>query len=259
MSEPGTVETVSSSTETDHYVESAEMYDILSEGHWQARRDSVTGVLRRARLGPDDWIVDVGSGTGPSVAVIAEALPSNPILAIEPSASMRVGLMTRLLSTPGLRQRVSIRAATYGDALLPDTVGIFTVCGCIGYFDADERAFLWKDIARRLAPSGMALVDVMPLSAPIEVEEYKIASASVGSNRYDIFLRGRPVDHEVIHWSMRFEEFDGSRLLRRFAIERDWRAFGLDLLLKEAAREGLSAKILDDSPVPTAIFTKSSA
>ena len=69
----------------DAYTQSAEWYDILSAQHWRARNDSMLQTLRAAR--PDaQLVIDVGSGTGVALPLIAQAYPQADIHAIEPSA-----------------------------------------------------------------------------------------------------------------------------------------------------------------------------
>jgi len=63
---------------------------------------------------------------------------------------------------------------------------------------------------------------------------------------------------ERIRWTMRFEAFDGPDRLRYFEIDHYWRqTLALDHLRDEALAEGLTATIVDDSPVPAAVFSRS--
>ncbi|SHI25608.1 methyltransferase [Pollutimonas bauzanensis] len=248
MSEPLTVS-------SDNYIQAAEMYDILSEQHWQSRQRSLRNALIAAR--PDAKLVlDVGSGTGMALKFITEALPGAHIHAIEPSASMRVGLMTRVLADAQLRRQVTVHPTDIAQAVLPADIDVALVCGCVGFFDDATRRALWPRLAAALAPAGVVLVDVMPLDATRHLPESRVASVDVGQHRFDIWLSGHPVDDglELIRWRMRFEQLDGDTAVRSFSIERDWRAFSLDTLLAEAAEAGFQAQPLADSPVPAALL-----
>lgn len=239
--------------EPDHYIQSAEMYDMLSEPHWAARRSSVKAAL--AGLSDTRGIVlDVGAGTGRCVQVIAEAMPEARIHAVEPSASMRVGLMTRILLDPDLRRRVTVFSESFQQSLLTEKIAAAVICGCIGYFDADERAELWRKVAYQLEPGGFVLADVMSIDRPQHIAEMRIASVDVGEQRYDTWLQGRPGSDDIIHWTMRFDVLHVDTVVRTFSIEREWRAFGLDQLIDEAAAAGFIAERLPDSPVPAAVF-----
>ncbi|NHF68384.1 class I SAM-dependent methyltransferase [Xanthomonas hortorum] len=239
----------------DYYTQSAEWYDILSEQHWKARHASVSAALRAAC--PDARVVlDIGTGTGMALKLIADALPLADIHAIEPSASMRIGLMARILADAQLRSRVTVHPADIAQARLPAGIDVALACGCIGFFDPPTRRALWPRLAAALAPAGVVLVDVMPLDRPQSIPESQVADVQVGRHRYQIWLSGQPAgaDPELIRWRTRFGQSDGATQLRSFAIEREWRAFGLDTVVDEAAAAGFTAERLTDSPVPAVLL-----
>jgi len=238
--------------EEDHYVQSAELYDLLSEPHWRARQASFGAVL--ARMGDARVVLDIGTGTGPYLAQLADALPLAHIHAVEPSASMRAGLMPRILADANLRQRVTVHPVGIDHASIPASIDFAMVCGCIGYLNEDERARLWLRLADRLASGGAVLADVMSVDRPQAFDERRVVSTVVGTHRYDVWLSGAPADANVIRWRMRFEQWDGDRPVRRFQVERNWHAFGLPQLTEEAARAGFRSQPIDASPVPAAML-----
>lgn len=241
------------SSETDHYVQSAEMYELLSEPHWMARRDSVRAALRSLEQVRGN-VLDIGAGTGSCVQLIADTLPHASIFAVEPSASMRIGLMTRILLVPDLRRRVTVCAEPFQRAHLPERLDAVVACGCIGYFDREERAELWRRLAARLKPLGGVFTDVMALDRPQMFPETRIASAEVGAYRYDAWLKGYPGDGDLMRWQMRFDVRIGEETIRQFSIEREWHAFGIDQLIAEAAAAGFQGAPLADSPVPAVLL-----
>lgn len=239
--------------EIDYYAQSAEMYDVLSEAHWASRRDSVRNALQR--LGVSNGIIlDIGAGTGSCVQLIGETLPDVEIYAIEPSTSMRIGLMTRLLMLPDLRRRTTVCAQAFQSAILPKQFAAVVACGCIGYFDREERRDLWQRLAKGLGKGGTVLSDVMTLEQPRPFAEARVASSMVGKLRYDIWLSGTPLKDDLMQWHMRFEVHDGTEIVRSFSIEREWHAFSLEQLVQEATEFGFRAEKLVESAVPAAIL-----
>jgi len=242
-------------TSQDPYTESAEWYDILSELHWRTRRSYVHDALHAAC--PDaKRVLDIGSGTGLALAIMAGLYPQAEIHAVEPSACMRIGLMTRILADAQLRKQVTVHPVDIAQATLPAEIDVALVCGCVGFFDDSTRRELWPRLAKALTPAGVVLVDVMPLDKPQTIPESQVASAEVGQHRYDIWLSGQPIenDSESIRWHMRFVQSDGTQPIRNFTIERNWRAFGLQKILDEAGAAGFRAEPLTNSPVPAALL-----
>jgi len=239
----------------DHYTQSAEWYDILSEQHWSTRHASVRNALRMGCLSANR-VLDIGAGTGQALTVIAELYPQAEIHAIEPSASMRIGLMARILADAQLRKQVTVHPVDIAQATLPTDIDVVLVCGCVGFFDEATRQALWPRLAKSLTPAGAVLVDVMPLDKPQSIPESQVASVQVGQHRYDIRLSGQPIenDSESIRWHMRFVQSDGTQPIRNFTIERNWRAFGLQKVLDEAGAAGFRAEPLTNSPVPAALL-----
>lgn len=238
---------------TDYYVQSAEFYDLLSEPHWASRRESVLAALSPLADTAIE-VLDIGAGTGCCVQLIAQALPKARIYAVEPSASMRIGLITRVLLDPDLRARVTICAEALQQASIPESLDLAVVCGCIGYFDREERAELWRRLAVSLKPQGAVLADVMPPDRPQDSPATRISSAEVGRDRYDIWLEGHPGRGDIMDWQMRFEVWRGDQIVRQFSTQREWHTFGIDQLMAEATELGFQATRLEDSPVPAAML-----
>lgn len=240
----------------DHYALSAEWYDILSERHWKTRHASVLNALRTAF--PDaKRVLDIGSGTGMALKTITEAFPQANIHAIEPSATMRVGLMTRVLANAKLRGQVTVHPTDVNQATLPENIDVALACGCVGFLDKTGWRELCFRLAAALSPAGVVLVDVMPLDKSRQIPESQVASTTVGEHCHNIWLSGQPVEGkpELIRWHMRFRQVDGDgRQIRDFSIERDWRVCGLQKVLEEAAEAGFKAEPLADSPVPAALM-----
>ena len=237
----------------DYYIQSAEMYDILSDSHWNLREPSFVDTIKLINISEGNWI-NVGAGTGQELSIIAKTLPDVHLFAIEPSPSMRIGLMTRLMMLPEIQDRVTVIADSFQNATLPDSFSVATICGCIGYFDAQDRAKLWHRLANGLCDGGVVLADTMRVEQPQHVEEMKIASKTIGNLVYEIFLQGEHLNKETIRWDMRFKVIQDHHVLREFNIQRDWYAFGIQQVIDEASKEGFIPQIVNSSTVPMVIL-----
>jgi len=235
--------------ETDHYIQSAEVYDILSAPHWQARRDSVRSVLQGIQ-DRSEAILDVGAGTGTALRIIADAVPDAKIHALEPSASMRVGLMTKVLLDEELKRRVTIEACSIQEASLPDKLSAALVCGCVGYLDRDERLAMWQTLANRIVPEGLVLADVMMLDRPQAVASTRIAAVNIGSLQYEMWVSGTPGKDDIMLWDMGCRVLRNEQVMRSFHVVREWHTFGIDQLMEEAATAGFRGEVVKGSPVP---------
>ncbi|HTF66363.1 MAG TPA: hypothetical protein VK638_27135 [Edaphobacter sp.] len=239
--------------ETDHYIQSAEVYDILSAPHWQARRESVRSALRAVQH-LAGTILDVGAGTGTGLRIIADAVPNAMILALEPSASMRVGLMTKVLLDDELRRRVTVEACSIQEAMLPKELSAALVCGCIGYLDRGERLEMWQTLADRIVPEGLVLADVMMLDRPQAVTSTRVAGVDVGDLQYEMWVSGTPGDDDIMLWDMGCRILRHEQVLRSFHVVREWHTFGIGQLMEEAATVGFRGEVIKDSPVPAVIL-----
>jgi SAM-dependent methyltransferase len=239
--------------EADHYVQSAEVYDILSAQHWQSREESVRSILKSLKT-PSGIIADIGSGTGNGIRLIAETLPEAKIYAIEPSASMRVGLMTKILLDPDLCRRVTVSATSAEELKFPATISAALVCGCIGYLDKEDRFALWNKLAECLSLDGIILADVMQIDRPQTVPPIKAATTDVGDDRYEIWVSGAPGESDLMLWDMRCDVLRKDEIIRSFHVSREWHTFGIEHLIDEAAQCGFCAELVTGSPVPAAIL-----
>jgi len=241
--------------EVDHYVQSAAVYDILSGPHWSSRRESVRAALQPVR-DHRGIVLDVGAGSGSALRLIADTIPNCSILALEPSASMRVGLMTKILLDEDLRRRVTVEDRPIQETSLPDSLSAALVCGCIGYLDQPERLKMWQRLASRLEPNGLILTDVMMLDRPQVVPETKVASVEIGQHTYEMWVSGNPGEGDLMHWNMGGRIRDKGEVIRSFNVVREWHTFGIGQLLEEVRAAGLNGEPIKDSPVPAAVLSR---
>ncbi|HGN0250542.1 TPA: methyltransferase domain-containing protein [Proteus mirabilis] len=237
----------------DFYTQSAEMYDILSEQHWKTRENTFIESLYLMGINRGNWL-NIGAGTGQELAILAQTFPNIHILAIEPSASMRIGLMTRLMMLPKIQHQVTVIADTFQNAILPKSFSAAIICGCIGYFDQNDRRLLWNKLANGLEEKGAILVDTMPFNTPCNISKIQLNSKKIGRHIYEIYLSGKPINEETIRWNMNFKIIEDDKVIRSFNIERDWYTFGIEQVIKEASREGLVHENINSSTVPMTIL-----
>ncbi len=204
------------------YGVSAQYYDIAAEATW---RDKTSSQLKRslegfAPIGSDDrtWFLDVGAGTGLSTVAIVSALPWARVLAVEPDAAMRAGLMTRVVSTPVLRRQVSILPSGLFEAELPMRFGGMAMVGVVHHFSPADRERLWSLLAQRLMPGGRAVIEVqIPHNTSVPPTPY--TAASLGDVDYDGWFRADPTGPETQRWQVLYRATRAGRVLdERLAI-----------------------------------------
>ncbi|MCU0758030.1 MAG: class I SAM-dependent methyltransferase [Steroidobacteraceae bacterium] len=223
------------------YAVTAQFYDPMAA----AQHDRVDRQIRSALEGlapMGDPIVDIGAGTGLTVQVIAGALPDAEILAVEPDPSMRSALMTRVWADPGLRRRVSILPMSIFAAPLPSTIAAAVASASAVHFSPDERRRLWGLLARRLAPTGCILVEVLcPTS--LDIPEIRFATVRVGRIDYQGWSAATRIDDRRQKWRMTYvAAIDDTEIDRQITEFECWVASPAEII-EEAAASGLRGAI----------------
>ncbi len=198
------------------YGVSAQYYDIAAEAMW---RDKTSRLLMRslegfAPTGSDDrtWFLDVGAGTGLSTAAIVSALPWARVLAVEPDAAMRAGLMTRVVSTPILRRQVSILPSGLFEADLPMRFGGMAMVGVVHHFSPADRERLWSLLEQRLMSGGRAVIEVqIPDNTSVPRTPY--TAASLGDVDYDGWFQADPTGPATQRWQVLYRATRAGRML----------------------------------------------
>lgn len=221
-------------TTGDLYGAAAEFYDLLAAPTW-AR---LGPLLRRALDGVDPAhgpLLDVGAGTGLATEVAAEAVPGVRVLAVEPSAGMRIALSTRLACRPALAARVTVTAGTLHDVRLPGRLCAAVALGVVGHLAPAERASLWRLLSERLAPGAPAVVDVLDRTAPPTRAPLRLATRRVGDLDYESWSEGADDG-----WTLTYRVRDGETVVREHAVPLPWCGIGIAALAEEAAAAGLA-------------------
>ncbi|QOV33349.1 class I SAM-dependent methyltransferase [Streptomyces ferrugineus] len=217
----------------DLYGGAAEFYDLLAGPAWTR----LGPLLRRALVGVDPAdgpLLDLGAGTGLSTEAAADAVPGARLIAVEPSAGMRIALATRLACRPGLAERVTVTAGTLTDVPLPDRLCAAVVLGVVGHLAPGERAALWRSLAERLAPGAPAVVDVLDRTAPPTRAPLRLTTRRVGDLEYESWSEGADDG-----WTLTYRVRDGETVVREHAVPLPWSGIGIEALAGEAAAAGL--------------------
>lgn len=223
----------------DPYAESGEFIDVLSQEYWVALRVPVAEALHQAR--PDQGpIVDIGAGTGLGTAVIAAAVPDAKIIAVEPSAALRPALMARVMTVPGLRERVTILPASVSEAALPARLGGAVALNMLGHLDPAERTGLWRLLAERLVPGAKAVVGLQPPERPERVPPGDATRTRVGERYYEGWGEAVPKDEQRVVWRMTWRVVEDDRVVDERTAESDWWTVSQAAVLAELAAAGLA-------------------
>lgn len=222
------------------YAGSAAFYDAIAAAAHATVDAQIAEELCSIDL-PRAPVVDIGAGTGLSTQVIASALATVSIFAVEPDPAMRAALMTRVWSQPALRHRVSILPMGLFDAPLPQRVSAFVASASLVHFSPRDRHRLWALIARHLATGGCALLEIQCPEAR-DVAETVIATTRVGEVRYTALAAAEALDSARQRWRVDYRaSLEGAEIDRHSCEYVCWVA-SAEEVLAEAAGYGLEGR-----------------
>ncbi len=219
--------------DVDPYAQSAEFYEVMALPHWAMKRDVLVSALSAAGEITEP-VVDIGSGTGLSTMAIAETVPRVAIHAVEPSAAMRAVLMSRVLASPDVTDRVTLHSEAVEKFSLPDRIGAAVLLGVIGFLDNQARQRFWENLRPRLTPKAPVVVEVMALDQPMAIPELVIAQQQVGNRHNEVHISGQPAGSDAELWTMRYVVREGDDVVREFTANYTWHTVGLAELAREA-------------------------
>lgn len=218
----------------------ADIYDATALSYWPPLRDGLRRLL--ATPPPNSaTVVDVGAGTGLATVVLAKSSPDSEVIAIEPSASLRVGLLARVVDDPDLRRRVTVLPTDWVSAAGSLTSGLarLTAINMIGHLDPDARHKLWELLAERLLPQGMAVIGLHPLTEPQVVPEQDFGGVQIGRLSYTGSGSAEPSGPGQVTWRLHWQVSDGAQVvMERRAVDRWW-TVSPAMLEREAVAAGL--------------------
>ncbi len=222
----------------DAYAADAAAYDVFDAPTRAARTAALETLLPLLRLdaGP---VLDVGAGSGSGLAMILERLPEARVLALEPSAAMRSLALARVAARPEWFARATIRPEDFFSATLPASLGGALLLGVIGHFDPDERVAVLAELADRLVPGGVALLDLRMPERPRRVPAFEYARARIGDLSYRGITEAWPLDLERMRWRTSYLTLEDERILVEDTSEHEYRHPAPAVLADEASRLGL--------------------
>ncbi|MGX8942710.1 class I SAM-dependent methyltransferase [Symbiopectobacterium sp. Eva_TO] len=154
----------------DFYSLVAEYYDLVARAGDTMLRERLAATTLNG-----EPILDLGAGTGRTVAAIADSVPQCDILAVEPAPAMRAVLMHRVINDPQLRQRVTVVAEPLDQLHLPEKLGAVVAYGVLGHLCREKRQQLWQLLLPRLSAGAPIFVELLPLEKPIVLPAFPLA------------------------------------------------------------------------------------
>ncbi|MFC4257241.1 methyltransferase domain-containing protein [Altererythrobacter xixiisoli] len=194
-----------------------------------------------APLGPlGGPVLDIGAGTGLTTALIARTLTEAEIFAIEPDATMRAALMTRIWHDPDLRRRVSILPMDALSAPLPDRIAGAVLSASLVHFSPAERAQLWAALAGRLVPGGRIVAELQAQQA-IDIPPAAMATAQVGRITYSGTAAAQALPGNRQRWTMTYRSEYAGRVMREEQASYVCWCVDQDSISREARAAGLQS------------------
>lgn len=252
---------------SESYSPSAEFFDLVAAEHTATASAPAVAAALAGLDTSTGAVVDIGAGTGLVTEAVARALPDAAIVAAEPAVGMRAVLTSRVFGDADLRSQVTVTDGEAPELELPDRICAAVLCGVLGHLDAAQRRRLWDRLLARLTPDGRVVVELMQLTAPAEIPETRLATATAGRHRYEWWLSGSPEPAEPtrngdaamrLHTTWRVYDEGAAAPLREVHDAYRWFPLGLGLLAEES---GLHTRPLPTRPgaPPLALLTRTPA
>jgi len=172
---------------------SAPFYDLFQEnGHVPRIRASLPPLL----AGVQRDILEVGAGTGLLTTSLADLTPGE-IFALEPSASMRAVLLSRLTSHPELLSRVTVLPCDALSVQLDEPVQAAVLINVLYALEPDYRRRLWPVLAGVLETGGLLVFTWRDGGPPAPHPLRELESRQVGRHTYAAFAEILSSDEEA--------------------------------------------------------------
>ncbi|WP_155375774.1 class I SAM-dependent methyltransferase [Catellatospora vulcania] len=190
------------------YAVTAEFYDLLQA----AEQLAVSGRLLDRWLGsPEVGVLDVGAGTGLAVSLLARRC-AVPVHAVEPAASMRAVLLSRIAGQSEVLPRVRVHARNVQDLGL---VGVADFAWCLNTMaglDVSDRAAALRALATALVPGGRLVVQRPPAHAADGRRD--LPSWQLGGDLYSGEVVTTPVGADRVRWRFSYRVSREGALVR---------------------------------------------
>jgi SAM-dependent methyltransferase len=227
---------------SDQYAATAEFYDLVAGPMWEPLVPHLAGAI--AGIDPSAGpVLEIGAGTGLATMIVAETLPAAAIVALEPSAAMRGVLLAKLAARPDLHGRVTLLPSGLEGADLPERLAGAVAMHMLGHLDRASRASLWRLFAARLAPDGVAVVNVQPPARPEVVEHSRYIRVRLGELAYEGWMAAQPTGPDSMHWTMTYRVLRDDRPIYERTNEFGWWTLDANDVAEEAAAAGLTATV----------------
>lgn len=226
------------------YAVSAQYYDLFAS----LARAEVEERTAAALMGLDSQagpVLDVGAGTGRSTSLIASTLPEAEIFAIEPDPAMRAALMMRITLDEDLERRVTVLPYDILNAPLPSQISGALLSASLVHFDPCARLMLWKLLARRLVPSGRAIIEIQCETAE-DIAETPLGEFAIGRAKYRASASARKIGEDRQTWRIEYVASLDGQILSRDVVSYDCWAVSNERVVKEAVSAGLIAQVHEE-------------
>jgi SAM-dependent methyltransferase len=142
------------------YEVTAEFYDLLQATDFARIAERL---LDRWLGDPQVGVLDIGAGTGLATALLARRVAVT-VHAVEPAASMRAVLLSRLAGHQDLLSRVRVHARTVDRVGLRDAADFALCLNTMSTLEPAERAAGLDALATAMVPGGVLVVQRPPAS-----------------------------------------------------------------------------------------------
>ena len=188
---------------------SVPFYDLFQEnGHVPEIREKLPPLL----AGIQRSILEIGAGTGLITTLLADWTPAE-IFALEPSASMRGVLLSRLCSRPELLRRVTVLSSDALSVDLDEPVEAMVMINVMYALEPDYRKRLWPVLSAQLEPAGLLVFTWRDGGPPTPRPLQELGSRQVGRHTYTVLSEILESDEEACSARYLYRVTEGDKVI----------------------------------------------
>jgi SAM-dependent methyltransferase len=216
------------------YDVSAEFYDLLQATDFLA---TAQRLLDRWLGAPRVGVLDVGAGTGIATGLLARRVGVT-VHAVEPSASMRAVLLSRLAGRPELLSHVRVHTGPIQRLGLHGAVDFALCLNTLSSMDAVARASALAALARATVPGGRLVVQRPP--SDLGLARYDLPAWQLGGDTYTGEVTCVQTSADGVQWRFAYRVIRAETIIRTEIETFDGHLVSVDTFAAELATAGFS-------------------